>query len=64
MSHAELCPVCMGIGKISTGIQSTGGEIKNVCHGCYGKGWVVVSDDTYSTNGEERKGERSLRDQQ
>ena len=30
--HAEICPVCLGIGKI---------EDKS-CHGCSGSGWIVV----------------------
>lgn len=30
--HAELCPVCNGTGKYE----------KNECHGCNGKGWIIV----------------------
>lgn len=43
--HAELCPVCKGSGKykkyfttFSTGAIYT----EMTCHGCGGKGWVVV----------------------
>ncbi len=35
MSHAEKCPVCLGGGKVG----------ESVCHGCGGKGWVIVPDD-------------------
>lgn len=34
MTHAELCPVCKGLGKIN----------EKPCHGCDGKGWITVHD--------------------
>lgn len=54
MSHAEVCPVCEGTGKVkeynkyfspfgfehSTGLS----YIEKTCHGCQGKGWVNVTD--------------------
>jgi DnaJ-class molecular chaperone len=30
--HAEKCPVCNGSGKINL----------EKCHGCFGRGWVIV----------------------
>jgi hypothetical protein len=46
--QAQLCPVCMGSGKLA----------HMICHGCGGKGWVVVGFGTlpnvtitYSTGG-------------
>jgi len=36
---AERCPVCGGSGEIRVPPK----ELK-VCHGCNGKGWVVVPD--------------------
>ena len=45
MAHAEICPVCAGIGKLrepvypsSTAATPTG----KTCHGCWGYGWVEV----------------------
>lgn len=35
MRRAELCPVCKGAGKAND----------KTCHGCYGRGWVVVGFD-------------------
>lgn len=48
-THAEICPVCNGSGKyieynFARG-QSTGNfdySFISTCHGCGGKGWVVV----------------------
>lgn len=34
MSHAELCPVCKGTGKVN----------EKECHGCQGKGWIEIGD--------------------
>jgi len=47
--QAQLCPVCMGSGRSTCG----------TCHGCGGRGWVVVGTTgcppnitvTYSTGG-------------
>lgn len=50
MSHAEVCPVCKGNGKIfDKTIPNCGGTTANIynlgtCHGCNGKGWVQVED--------------------
>lgn len=49
---AQLCPVCLGTGKIfernylttSTGEQKT-------CHGCGGRGWVEVTETEYRITG-------------
>lgn len=44
-SHVEKCPVCEGSGKVAAPwIQSSTGEQprSEICHGCRGKGWVVV----------------------
>jgi len=35
MAHAQICPVCMGKGKLPNG---------DICNGCFGKGWIEVSD--------------------
>jgi DnaJ-class molecular chaperone len=49
-SHAEVCPICHGTGKITknfdgNGYIPTGQEtITQFCHGCSGKGWVTVRD--------------------
>lgn len=40
MSHAEICPVCKGSGKLE---DITPIDIREKsCHGCNGKGWVTV----------------------
>ena len=48
MSHSERCPVCFGTGKvkISDNGQIIGGSFPDSkqCHGCAGKGWVLVND--------------------
>ena len=38
MSHAEKCPVCEGSGKFE----------KKECHGCSGKGWIIIQDNVGS----------------
>lgn len=45
MAHAERCPVCGGSGKITDpdSLRTTY-PVEKVCHGCWGKGWVEVSD--------------------
>ena len=35
LMQAVCCPVCLGTGKYE----------ENQCHGCNGKGWVVVPED-------------------
>lgn len=32
MTHSEICPVCSGKGKLED----------KICHGCEGKGWIVI----------------------
>lgn len=46
MSHAEMCPVCGGSGKVGPGggDTSTCPQLKD-CHGCGGKGWIEVGND-------------------
>lgn len=40
---AQKCPVCEGKGRLPTGTSSsTGIPYAAPCHGCQGKGWVVV----------------------
>jgi DnaJ-class molecular chaperone len=47
-THAERCPVCNGAGTLPVTdlegypVTNTGGPMTKPCHGCYGKGWVVV----------------------
>ncbi len=44
-SHAEICPVCKGNGKImlppNPNVISASGDY-TVCHGCGGLGWVMI----------------------
>jgi len=47
--QAVICPVCTGEGQICKGVISVSGTAKPVpvlkeCHGCAGRGWVVVPD--------------------
>lgn len=47
--HAEKCPVCNGTGLIGESYpnygSSTGGfYTQKTCHGCHGKGWILVPD--------------------
>lgn len=42
MAKAVICPVCDGKGKIRDDKTNTAQEI--TCHGCFGRGWVEVSD--------------------
>ena len=54
-THSEICPVCQGSGKYRKVIDPNGMGYKNTsvglcsyettCHGCNGKGWVVVDDN-------------------
>ncbi len=45
--RAQLCPICMGDGKILksplVGVITMEKE-EQTCHGCGGKGWVSVED--------------------
>ncbi len=45
MTHAEKCPVCGGTGTVDTTVVA-GHPVKlsRSCHGCDGKGWVVVTE--------------------
>jgi DnaJ-class molecular chaperone len=45
MSHAEICPVCLGKGKVQEDNPSGTNIIYNTCHGCGGQGWVTVKDE-------------------
>lgn len=45
--HAEICPVCKGNGWIYVDVDGRitwSGWEKKKCHGCGGKGWIVVPD--------------------
>ena len=47
--HAEKCPVCNGTGLVGESYpnygSSTGGfYTQKTCHGCHGKGWILVPD--------------------
>lgn len=50
MAHAEICPVCHGIGRTEyvEGGSSTTVRKSQPCHGCDGKGWVEVGNDGIS----------------
>jgi len=48
MSHAELCPVCGGSGKLPDESSGTStAPTAHPCHGCGGLGWVPVRDWCY-----------------
>jgi len=47
MSHAELCPVCEGIGQViiyPNENTTANVDYTVVCHGCDGLGWITVDD--------------------
>ena len=46
---ADLCPVCKGSGKYTDPPDpvSISVPMPRPCHGCNGKGWVEVSDNSY-----------------
>ena len=54
-THSEICPVCQGSGRYRKVIDPNGMGYKNTsiglcsyettCHGCNGKGWVVVDNN-------------------
>lgn len=65
--HAERCPLCLGTGN-KNGIvtfvlsQLTVPEIDDngttpICHGCGGRGWVEVADESF-TDYEEIEGDK------
>jgi len=41
---AQLCPVCLGKGKIKNTTPGWFYGKEQTCHGCDGKGWVAVPD--------------------
>lgn len=47
MSKAVKCPVCEGIGEIV--VEETTANVGGFssCHGCNGKGWIQIRDDSY-----------------
>ena len=60
-NHAEICPVCRGSGKYKETYNmnyTNATYIEKTCHGCQGKGWVIVPEaqeikwSTSSTTGE------------
>ena len=48
MSHAEICPVCKGTGKVPDPNKYNSTALKDLvpCHGCNGLGWVTVWEYT------------------
>lgn len=56
MNHAEICPVCKGSGKYKQYGEglSTISYYETTCHGCNGKGWVIVPEikQSYITGGQ------------
>lgn len=54
-NHAEVCPVCKGSGKYKQYGEglSTVSYYETTCHGCNGKGWVIVPEikQSYITGG-------------
>lgn len=43
MGRAVVCPICGGKGRIPNPNNVTA-PIEVTCHGCFGRGWVEVSD--------------------
>ena len=46
-NHGEICPVCKGSGiykEYYDYVHTTGAWSQRTCHGCNGKGWVVIED--------------------
>ena len=46
MAHAEICPVCNGVGTVTTAKPYSITAVttpEKTCHGCGGKGWVTVT---------------------
>lgn len=44
-AEAQLCPVCLGSGE-----WPPHSEKRRQCHGCDGRGWVIVEKDYYITS--------------
>ena len=46
MSHAEVCPICGGKGTVKedTNPYSTACPTERICHGCGGRGWILIPD--------------------
>ena len=42
---AVLCPICDGEGKLRTEGVGNFFSVTELCHGCEGKGWVMVEED-------------------
>ena len=58
-THPEICPICKGSGKYREYrdyVTTISPYFETVCHGCQGKGWIVVPniggsyDETSSFN--------------
>ena len=45
---SEICPVCLGKGKIEKSLEEVYGSRNRMktCNGCEGKGWIEVHEDT------------------
>lgn len=43
--HAEICPICGGRGIVEEHDPNST-ELKRICHGCQGVGWITVSAPT------------------
>lgn len=43
-THAEICPICGGKGTVSSSrfCSTTSSLAEVICHGCEGRGWIVV----------------------
>ena len=55
-NHAEICPVCQGVGTITkhyapTDHTTAKPSYSYTCYGCNGKGWVVIQDIEYTVSG-------------
>lgn len=49
MKHSEICPVCKGTGiykEYYDYVNTTGAFSQRTCHGCLGKGWIVIEDSS------------------
>ena len=56
---AVICPVCNGVGQVSAGFYSRGGDCLHwvssglspeLCRSCDGKGWVEVHEEPYHSS--------------